>query len=164
MRSLLAVLVALTVLATPRDHARASDAQLCAAAIERAEAAASLPPGLLGAVAVSESGKYDRARRGAAPWPWTVNNAGDGRYFASKAGTILPSTYSPQKENICGEIYSVLVQLSLFLSCVHQCSPAMACLHHGWLAGLLLNPGEPASRRRSSTPILAKIEKFMIPK
>ena len=85
MRSILAVLVALTVLATPRDHARASDAQLCGAAIERAEAAASLPPGLLGAVAVSESGKYDRARRGAAPWPWTVNNAGDGRYFASKA-------------------------------------------------------------------------------
>jgi 2-hydroxychromene-2-carboxylate isomerase len=35
------------------------------------------------------------------------------RYFASKAGTILPSTYSPQKENICGEIYSVLVQLSI---------------------------------------------------
>jgi len=35
------------------------------------------------------------------------------RYFATRAGTILPSTYSPQKENICGEIYSVLVQLSI---------------------------------------------------
>ena len=67
MRSILAVLMALTVLATPRDHARASDAQLCGAAIERAEAAASLPPGLLGAVAVSELGKYDR--RGAARHP-----------------------------------------------------------------------------------------------
>ena len=64
-----------------------------------------------------------------------------GPLFREQGWQILPSTYSPQKENICGEIYSVLVQLSLFLSCVHQGSPAMACLQHGWLAGLLPNPG-----------------------
>ena len=47
-----------------------------------------LPSGLLTAVAVAESGRYDRSKRAAAPWPWTVNNAGDGRYFASKAEAI----------------------------------------------------------------------------
>lgn len=85
MRTILALLLAWTILVAPQAEARTSDAQLCARAIERAEADAALPPGLLAAVAVSESGKYDRAQRGAAPWPWTVNNAGDGRYFASKA-------------------------------------------------------------------------------
>ena len=85
MRPILALLVAWALLGTPETDARVSDARLCAAAIQRAEADASLPAGLLSAVAVSESGKYDRAQRGAAPWPWTVNNAGDGRYFATKA-------------------------------------------------------------------------------
>ena len=66
----------------------AGDADLCAEAIARNEAAGSLPAGLLTAVAVNESGRYDRERRGVAPWPWTVNNAGDGRYFASKAEAI----------------------------------------------------------------------------
>ena len=64
------------------------DADLCAGAIARAEASGTLPPGLLTAVAVSESGRYDRGRQAVAPWPWTVNNAGDGRYFASKAEAI----------------------------------------------------------------------------
>ncbi|MGD9511772.1 MAG: lytic transglycosylase domain-containing protein, partial [Geminicoccaceae bacterium] len=60
------------------------DADLCAGAIARTEASGALPAGLLTAVAASESGRYDRVRRGVAPWPWTVNNAGDGRYFGSK--------------------------------------------------------------------------------
>jgi len=64
------------------------DTDLCAGAIARAEASGTLPAGLLTAVAVSESGRYDRSRRAVAPWPWTVNNAGDGRYFASKAEAI----------------------------------------------------------------------------
>lgn len=64
------------------------DADLCAGAIAGAEAGGTLPAGLLTAVAASESGRYDRARRGVAPWPWTVNNAGDGRYFASKQEAI----------------------------------------------------------------------------
>jgi hypothetical protein len=64
------------------------DADLCGAAIARSEAAGTLPAGLLRAVAVNESGRYDRGGRGVAPWPWTVNNAGDGRYFASKEEAI----------------------------------------------------------------------------
>ena len=65
-----------------------ADADRCGAAIREIEAGASLPPGLLTAVAVSESGKYDPGRRGVAPWPWTVNNQGEGRYFATAAEAI----------------------------------------------------------------------------
>lgn len=64
------------------------DSDLCAGAIAQAEAARVLPAGLLTAVAVAESGRYDRGRRGVAPWPWTVNNGGDGRYFGSKEEAI----------------------------------------------------------------------------
>ena len=68
--------------------ARAADGELCAQAIAHNEAAGVLPAGLLTAVAVSESGRYDRDRRRVAPWPWAVNNAGDGRYFPTKDEAI----------------------------------------------------------------------------
>ena len=64
------------------------DSDLCAGAIAQAETARVLPAGLLTAVAVAESGRYDRGRRGVSPWPWTVNNGGDGRYFGSKQEAI----------------------------------------------------------------------------
>jgi hypothetical protein len=66
----------------------AGDGELCAAAIRRVEAGTALPAGLLAAVALSESGRRDPEARRAVAWPWTVNNAGDGRYFASKAEAI----------------------------------------------------------------------------
>ncbi len=72
------------VLAAPRSV----DGELCARAIARSEGTGALPRGLLTAIAAAESGRYDRGRRAVAPWPWTVNNAGDGRYFASKAEAI----------------------------------------------------------------------------
>ncbi len=68
--------------------AHATDAELCARAIAGSEAAGSLPRGLLTAIAAAESGRYDRGRGAVAAWPWTVNNAGDGRYFASKQEAI----------------------------------------------------------------------------
>ena len=67
---------------------RLADADLCALAIAGSETAGGLPSGLLTAIAAAESGRYDRDRRAVAPWPWTVNNAGDGRYFATKEEAI----------------------------------------------------------------------------
>ena len=83
---LVATVLCLGVLLT--TAARGADADLCARAIARSEAAGVLPAGLLTAVAVAELGRYDRDQRGTAAWPWTVNNAGDGRYFASKGEAI----------------------------------------------------------------------------
>ena len=87
MRSILWVVV-LAMLPSLAARAGIGDAGLCADAIRAIEMKASLPPGLLGAVAVSESGKYDMERRRAAPWPWTVNSQGDGRYFSTAAEAI----------------------------------------------------------------------------
>ena len=88
VRSILVLLALLSGSPVAMASVGAGDADLCAEAIARSEAAGSLPAGLLTAVAVNESGRHDRERRGVAPWPWTVNNAGDGRYFASKAEAI----------------------------------------------------------------------------
>lgn len=61
---------------------------LCGPAIARAEAAQGIPGGLLGAVALAESGRWDAERERLASWPWTVNNGGDGRYFTSRGEAI----------------------------------------------------------------------------
>lgn len=87
MRSIAGLVVLLAVLPLAADAAVA-DADRCGAAIRAVEADASLPPGLLTAVAVSESGKYDPGRHAVTPWPWTVNNQGEGRYFATAADAI----------------------------------------------------------------------------
>lgn len=79
---LLLVTLALALGGAP---ALARDASTCLDAIRRTEARTAIPAGLLAAVALGESGRYDSTTKRLEPWPWTVNNAGDGRYFASKA-------------------------------------------------------------------------------
>ena len=56
----------------------------CRAAIAVAEQEHGLPPALLGAIARVESGR-PQAEGGVAPWPWTINAEGQGRFFDSKA-------------------------------------------------------------------------------
>jgi Transglycosylase SLT domain len=88
VRPILALLALLCCSSVAVASPGPDDGALCAAAIARSEAAGTVPSGLLTAVAVNESGRYDSGRRGVAPWPWTVNNAGDGRYFTSKEEAI----------------------------------------------------------------------------
>ena len=69
--------------------ARAADpSALCEAAIASAEAAGNLPPRMLNAIAMVESGRYDEAAKTVRPWPWTINVEGVGHYYASKADVI----------------------------------------------------------------------------
>jgi hypothetical protein len=42
----------------------------------------------LQAIALAESGHRSSDTAAYAPWPWTVNNGGDGRYFDSKDEAI----------------------------------------------------------------------------
>ncbi len=60
----------------------------CAAATRRAERRLGLPQGLLQAIALTESGRWDSADRRGLAWPWTVNSGGDGTYLDSKAEAI----------------------------------------------------------------------------
>jgi hypothetical protein len=63
-------------------------ADACRIAIERVEREANIPAQLLTAIALVESGRADPDTGERIAWPWTVNNAGDGRFFDTKAQAI----------------------------------------------------------------------------
>lgn len=72
----------------PAGHLAGVNSVLCGAAIQTASAVAKLPAGLLGSVALVESGRLDLPSRRVVPWPWTINVAGTGYFFETKADAI----------------------------------------------------------------------------
>jgi Transglycosylase SLT domain len=60
----------------------------CERAALAAERAAGLPVGLLLAIGRVESGRWDDQHGHVAPWPWTINAAGAGQWFASRPAAI----------------------------------------------------------------------------
>jgi len=60
-------------------------ADACRIAIDRIERSANIPAQLMTAISMVESGRSDPETGEKIAWPWTVNNAGDGRYFPTKA-------------------------------------------------------------------------------
>ncbi|WP_376098728.1 transglycosylase SLT domain-containing protein [Roseomonas sp. CCTCC AB2023176] len=68
--------------------ARAQEAEACRRAIAAVEPGSGVPAGLLGAVAIVESGRADPATGRPVPWPWTWNVAGEGRFAATKAEAV----------------------------------------------------------------------------
>jgi hypothetical protein len=56
----------------------------CAVAAGEAEQANALPQGLLLAVGQIESGRPNPGTHRVEPWPWTINAAGTGHFFAAK--------------------------------------------------------------------------------
>ena len=64
------------------------NAALCEAATRKAEIAELLPRGLLEAISLKETGRWDGAAKRSVPWPWTVTSGGDGEHFASKAEAL----------------------------------------------------------------------------
>lgn len=65
-----------------------ADPNSCLPAIQAAEGASHLPPGLLGSIAMVESGRSDPRTGRPAPWPWTINVAGAGFFFQTKEEAI----------------------------------------------------------------------------
>jgi hypothetical protein len=81
--------LALVVLSGPALAAPppADPATLCETAVTSAEYAARLPPRLLAAISVTETGRPD-GNGHIRPWPWTINAEGEGRYFDSAKDAI----------------------------------------------------------------------------
>ncbi len=77
--------VALAVIPFNGAFADVPDALACGIAGAQAGQAAALPVGLLVSIGTVESGRPDPLTGRLAPWPWTVNADGVGRYFESKA-------------------------------------------------------------------------------
>ena len=65
-----------------------SEGHLCRAAITEAERGANLPRGLLQAIGRVESGRRDPETGQFAPWPWTTNAEGEGKYFPTREAAI----------------------------------------------------------------------------
>jgi soluble lytic murein transglycosylase-like protein len=61
---------------------------LCGDAIRTAERNTGLPPHLLRAIALAESGRRHDASKGTEPWPWTVTAEGRGRFLPAKADAV----------------------------------------------------------------------------
>ena len=73
--------------ALPQSVEAAADDQVCLQHIRSEERSHRIPSGLLAAIGLTESGRtIKRGHR--AVWPWTVNAAGEGHYFDSKADAI----------------------------------------------------------------------------
>lgn len=69
----------------PRAAGAIGDAAVCDHHGAVAEAALQLPSGLLRAIGRVESGRRDPASGAFAPWPWTINANGQGRFFPDAA-------------------------------------------------------------------------------
>ena len=65
-----------------------SEGHLCRAAITEAERSANMPRGLLQAIGRVESGRRDPETGHFAPWPWTINAEGEGKYFPTREAAI----------------------------------------------------------------------------
>ena len=63
-------------------------ARACSEAVSTAEPQAGIPNGLLGAISRVESGRRDPLSGRTVAWPWTVNAAGKGYFYPSKAEAI----------------------------------------------------------------------------
>lgn len=75
--------------ATPRPAAAPpDDASACLHAIARVEPGSGLPPGLLGSIALVESGRASPSGGAPTPWPWAWNAAGQSRYAPDKATAV----------------------------------------------------------------------------
>jgi soluble lytic murein transglycosylase-like protein len=65
---------------------------LCFEATRKVEAEYNIPPHILSAIALTESGRtnnYNKTTKIRTPWPWTANIGGAGRYFKSRTEALL---------------------------------------------------------------------------
>lgn len=68
--------------------AATSTADPCRAAAEHEERARNIPPGLVLAVAMAESGRWLPADRTTRPWPWTVTSGRESFFLPSKEAAV----------------------------------------------------------------------------
>jgi Transglycosylase SLT domain len=63
-------------------------AALCETAVAAAEADGRLPPRLLHAISLVESGRADARIGTVRAWPWTINAEGEGRFYATRQQAV----------------------------------------------------------------------------
>lgn len=87
-----ALLIAATVAGLAIDaspaQAKVETWDHCARAVRAAERSEGIPKGLLTAISLAESGRWNAERRASLAWPWTVMAEGKGQYFPTKQDAI----------------------------------------------------------------------------
>jgi len=76
-----------------------SQSRLCYGAIAAAEAVTHIPDAFLSAIGRVESGRIVSSTGTVAPWPWTINAAGIGHFYATKAAAVS-AVYQFQAQGI----------------------------------------------------------------
>ncbi len=61
---------------------------MCRTATRQVSQQMALPTGLLGAISLAESGRWDATKRESFAWPWTVTSGKESHYFPSKAAAV----------------------------------------------------------------------------
>ena len=88
MRFLALLLTYLLCIGAARAAGPVTASALCDTAIASAEYTGHLPPRLLHAIALVESGRFDETAGTVRPWPWTINAEGEGHFYDTKAQAI----------------------------------------------------------------------------
>ncbi len=88
-----ALVVAAVALSAAPGHAAPAqdlgvDGGLCRAQTERQGRLAGMPAHMLTALSHVESGRWDGGRQEKVAWPWTINAAGEGKIFPTKAAAV----------------------------------------------------------------------------
>ena len=65
-----------------------ADSTICRQIVRRTEKTLNLPIGILQAISLAESGRWDKSSRSHFAWPWTVTARGKGLFYPSKAAAI----------------------------------------------------------------------------
>jgi hypothetical protein len=76
-----------------------AQSRLCDQAIAEAERAHGIPNGLLRAVSLKETGRWDDATKASFAWPWTVTSGADGKYLPS-LGTAIRTVKRMQRDGV----------------------------------------------------------------
>ena len=82
MRSLLAIMLLVTSLPS------LAAVPVCGPAVDAAERRYGVPAGLLQAIALSESGRWDKQSRSTTAWPWAVTSGLDSFFAPDKQSAI----------------------------------------------------------------------------
>lgn len=77
------------VQATPSENGNYTENSIvCRHAVSQTERDLKLPIGIMQAISLAESGRWDKSSRSHFAWPWTVMAHGKGRFYPSKAAAI----------------------------------------------------------------------------
>ena len=88
MRWLMLVLFLFACPALAKPPVAANPPALCETAAATAEYVGRLPPRLLAAIGITETGRVDPDTGRLRPWPWTINAEGTGQFFETRQQAI----------------------------------------------------------------------------